>query len=203
LRRRAARRTHGACAAGCPLQAIHAYGLAPYFLYGLLYFSFLFLDRMLAWTVAGSPCPSGSSAGYEVGWTSRWSSSSSCCPQLEYAVHAFADSMTPVQTSYLAAQAQQHNTTTCASTSASSLLLVAMGAGAAGARDGRGPRPGDVGQLPATVGLTWSVFLCGALGYALLVVALLNGVFLFSLSRPWPAVGGCRWPADQRRVGGC
>jgi uncharacterized membrane protein YfcA len=33
------------------------------------------------------------------------------------------------------------------------------------------------------------VFLAGTAGYGLLVVALLNGVFLFSLSRPWPAVG--------------
>jgi hypothetical protein len=46
------------------------------------------------------------------------------------------------------------------------------------------------------------VFLAGTAGYGLLVVALLNGVFLFSLSRPVAcrrsACGGC---VHQRRCG--
>lgn len=173
-----------------PRQAIHAYSLAPYFLYGLLYFSFLFLDRLLAWTVGGHPLPFWFDAGYEVGLDLALIVLVLMLPQLEYAVHAFADSMTPVQTSFLAAQATQHNAHYLRFYLRQLVLLVAMGAGAAGLVTAGVLALQAMGKLPGDGELSWHVFLYGALGYALLVVALLNGVFLFSLSRPWPAVGG-------------
>jgi hypothetical protein len=190
LRRRAAQEEADGVVRRLPRQAIHAYSVAPYFLYGLLYFSFLFLDRLLAWTVGGHPLPFWFDAGYEVGLDLALIVLVLMLPQLEYAVHAFADSMTPVQTSYLAAQAKQHNSHYLRFYLRQLLLLVVMGAGAMGLVTAGVLGLGELDLLPGDGVLTWYVFLCGALGYALLVVALLNGVFLFSLSRPWPAVVG-------------
>lgn len=190
LRRRAAQERADGVVRRLPRKVIHAYGVAPYFLYGLLYFSFLFLDRLLAWTVGGHPLPFWFDAGYEVGLDLALIVVVLMLPQLEYTVHAFADSVTPVQTSHSAAQAEQHNSHYLRFYLRQLLLLLVMGAGATvlvttGVLALRG-----LDLLPGDGALAWYVFLYGALGYALLVVALLNGVFLFSLSRPWPAVGG-------------
>jgi hypothetical protein len=189
LRHRAAEDDVSGAVRRLPRQAIHAYGLAPYFLYGLLYFCFLFLDRLLAWTVGGQPLPFWFDAGYEVGLDLALVVLVLMLPQLEYAVHAFSESMTPVQTSYMAAQASSHNRHYLRFYGRQLLLLLVLGVGAAGLVTSGVVWLRAADHLPLDGSVTWPVFLAGTAGYGLLVVALLNGVFLFSLSRPWPAVG--------------
>ena len=188
LRRRAAKDDVSGAVRRLPRQAIHAYGLAPYFLYGLLYFSFLFLDRMLAWTVGGQPLPFWFDAGYEVGLDLALVVLVLMLPQLEYAVHAFSDSMTPVQTSFLAQQGALHNRHYLRFYGRQLLLLFGIGVTSAGLVTSGVVWLRATQRLPLEGSVTWPVFLAGTAGYVLLVVALLNGVFLFSLSRPWPAV---------------
>jgi hypothetical protein len=189
LRRRAAEDDVTGEVRRLPRQAIHAYGLAPYFLYGLLYFGFLFLDRMLAWTVGGQPLPFWFDASYEVGLDLALIVLVLMLPQLEYAVHAFSESLTPVQTSFLAADARSHNLHYLRFYGRQLLLLLVLGACSAGIVTSGVLWLRSTDRLPLDGGITWYVFLAGTAGYSLLVVALLNGVFLFSLSRPWPAVG--------------
>jgi hypothetical protein len=189
LRRRAAQDDVTGVVRRLPRQAVQAYGLAPYFLYGLLYFSFLFLDRLLAWTVGGHPLPFWFDAGYEVGLDLALVVLVLMLPQLEYAVHAFSESMTPVQTAFFAAQGRSHNRHYLRFYARQLGLLLVLGVLAAGLVTSGVLWLRGTDRLPLDGSVTWFVFLAGTAGYGLLVVALLNGVFLFSLSRPWPAVG--------------
>ena len=190
LRRRAAADDVTGVVKRLPRRAIQAYGLAPYFIYGMLYFGFLFLDRLLAWTVGGGhPLPFWFDASYEVGLDLALVVLVLMLPQLEYAVRAFSESMTPVQTSFSAAQARSHNRHYLRFYGRQLLLLLALGACSAGLVTSGVLWLRSADRLPLDGSITWYVFLAGTAGYGLLVVALLNGVFLFSLSRPWPAVG--------------
>ena len=218
LRRRAAREEGSGSLRRLPSAAIHAYGLLPYFTYGVLYFSFLFVDRSLAWTVGDNPLPFWFNASYEVGLDLALFVLVLMLPQLEYSLHAFSDALKPERRSFPALALPSHMRRpgrhrrvagrrgveplgqAYRRSQASRyylrfyrqqlLLLLGLGSAAAGVLISTawglyraGLVPNDDGQAG------WSVFLWGTVGYVLLVVALLNGVFLFSLSTPWPVVG--------------
>ena len=185
------RRTTGAGPASAqrlPGSAISAYGAAPYFVYGLLYYVFLFTDRLLAWTVGSQPLPFWFDGTYELALDLALLVLVVMLPQLEYAVHAFAESITSVQKSFLAVDLSSHNRHYVRFYRRQLGLLSVLGAVAGGAVAGAVLALDAAGHVDADGGTGWWVLLWGTVGYALLVMALLNGVFLFSLSRPWPVV---------------
>ena len=217
LRRRASGDQGSGSLRRLPHAAIHAYGLLPYFTYGVLYFSFLFVDRLLAWTVGDHPLPLWFNATYEVGLDLALVVLVLMLPQLEYSLHAFSDSRKPERSFPALAlpghlrRPGRHRRTAGRLAEESGgqpyrhsqasryylrfyrrqlLLLGALGAVAAGVVTLAASALYRTGIVPNADGQAgWSVFLWGTVGYALLVVALLNGVFMFSLSTPWPVVG--------------
>jgi hypothetical protein len=188
LLRRAAGQAATNSSVRLPRPALHAYSVAPYFLYGVLYFSFLSLDRVLAWTVGEHPLPIWFDSQYELGLDLALIVLVLMLPQLEYTVHAFAASITAVQTSFGAAEARHHNRHYLRFYFRQVALLAVLALTAAALVGALLlTLPGPWGSVD-TSDITWRVFVGGTAGYALLVLALLNGVFLFSLSRPWPVV---------------
>src|SRR5207244_1314153 len=57
----------GPAAEGRTRAGLLVYGVAPYFLYGLVYFALLFADRLIAWSAGHHPLPIWFRSPYEVG----------------------------------------------------------------------------------------------------------------------------------------
>jgi len=193
--RRAAMATHPTLRdSPLPRIATLARRTAPYACYGTLYFSFLFIDRVAAWTAGHHPLPVWLSIRYEVGLDWALISVVLGMALLEVLVTALPEIIDALQERTDGRRRSAHNRAhgryhvgalACivvfllagiAAAWWGGRALVALGAG------------GDVRRLIDDP-VTRSVFLWGAPGYALLVVALGNAVVLFSLSRPWPMVG--------------
>ncbi len=169
-----------------PRRALLVHAAAPYFRYGVLYFAFLFLDRTTSWSAGDDPLPLWFDTPYEIGLDIALLVLVLTLPQLEYTVHEFSASIGAVQETYRGEQAQEHNrhfvrfylrqlallaVLVVVSASVLSAGLVALADAEAVAVDTTDP-------------ITVAVFAWGVVAYALLVLSLLNGVFLFSLSRP-------------------
>ncbi len=169
-----------------PRRRLLAYAAAPYFTYGVLYFGFLFLDRAFAWSVGDHPLPLWFDTPYEIGLDFALLVLVLTLAQLEYTVHEFSASIGAVQESFDGEDTRRHNRhylrfylrqlallgalVVVSAVLVSSLLIVL----------------GDIEYtaLDTSDPVTQAVFAWGVVGYALLVLSLLNGVFLFSLSRP-------------------
>jgi hypothetical protein len=176
----------GSTMVALPRPALLSYLVSPYYVYGALYFSFLFLDRVVGWTAGDNPLFIWFNTPYEIGLDVALLAMVLPLAQLEYTIHAFSEQVVDVQKSFDGHDIAAHNRFfgrfylrqvallgLLASASAPVVLLgfVALG---------------DV--FPAVSGITEDpvmlrVFWIGALGYGLLVLALMNGVFFFSLSR--------------------
>jgi len=163
---------------------------APYFAYGLLYFGFLFMDRIIAWSKGGGPLPIHFLVPYEVGIEWAFMSIVLGLALLEYTIAALARKIISSQETVSGLQARDHQRDLVRFYGRNLLALAALvGAGALVAnfgilwlRDHTSALDDVKGTLssPATSG----VHLWGLVGYALLAWALLNAVFLFSLGRP-------------------
>ncbi len=181
-------RSAGATArlARLPRRRLLVHAASPYFVYGVLYFGFLFLDRALAWSVGERPLPLWFDTPYEIGLDFALLVLVLTLAQLEYTVHEFSASIGAVQESFPAENTRGHNQyfvrfylrqlAVLAALVAASTLLVT---GALIALE-----EAEYSAVDTASVVTEGVFAWGATGYALLVLSLLNGVFLFSLSRP-------------------
>ncbi|HDN78874.1 MAG: hypothetical protein DRI61_16595 [Chloroflexi bacterium] len=171
-----------------PRPSILIYSTAPYFIYGILYFAFLFADRLVAWSVGPKPpfYLIWFKTPYE--WGLDWALISLILSTavLEYTINEFAKLIIPVQKLFDAFHIAEHNRffrlfhrrqvnllLVTAVISAVIAYLMAL-------------------FLPRFFGMRnileepviWFVFFGGVIGYNLLAWGLMNGVFLFSLSRP-------------------
>lgn len=176
-----------------PRLSVLAYSVAPYFLYGLLYFSFLFTDRILAWT---GKTPFRQSfvwfqSDYEVGLNWALVTLLLSFAVLEFTVYRLAEE--------LAYYAEVHSVLRIRKFTAQLLrfyrrsviayvisALVGVILGYVLVRYVLAPRVPLVGVLINDVAIT--VFFVSAVAYVLVVWALLNNAFLFSLSRPSYAI---------------
>ena len=188
LAERAATVTGSVKLAKLPRGELLAYAVAPYFLYGAAYYVLLFIDRLVSWGVAPGRYPITFETTYERGLDWALLLLVLTIAVLEYTIHEFSASVIPVQRRYAASQREEHNAY-FERFYARQLGLLALFSIAAGLLTYHGVRAlastGDRG-LQETVfsPVTVNVYFWAALGYSVLVWALLNGVFFFSLSRP-------------------
>ncbi len=190
------RRTRGSDAgddlAVLPRPAILAYVVAPYFAYGILYFGFLFLDRMVAWSTAQQALPFliWFRTPYELGLDWALLSLVFTIALLEYTIHSFSELIIPTQERFAAASVVEHNRFFIRFyvRQLIALLVLSVASGFVVYRAVLWTRRFDdlrqVRDFFASE-VTVYVFVIGVVGYSLLVLALMNGVFFFALSRPW------------------
>lgn len=176
-----------------PRVSVLAYSVAPYFLYGLLYFGFLFTDRVLAWT---GKTPFRQSfvwfqSDYEVGLNWALVTLLFSFAVLEFTVYRLSEE--------LAYYAEVHDILHIRRFTAQLLrfyrrsvlaylisAVVGVIVGYVMVRYVLAPRVPLVGILINRVAII--TFFVSAVAYVLVVWALLNNAFLFSLSRPAYAI---------------
>jgi hypothetical protein len=170
-----------------PRPALLAFGVAPYFCYGIVYFSFLFLDRLVGWSAGRHSLPIWLDTPYEYGLDFALLAFVLTLPQLEYSVHKFSGTLVGVQESFDGTDAQGHNAHFVRFYFRQVGVLVVIGSAGAAlmwwALSDLAQTDGMLNLAPPGP-VTMDVFGWGVAGYLLLALGLMNGVFLFSLSRP-------------------
>ncbi len=206
LSRRARRTSTALKLAKLPRVPILTYSVAPYFLYGVLYFGYLFVDRLVGWSAGEFPPPYiiWFRDPYEWGIDIALLSLVLTIAALEYTVNEFTSLIIPVQKRFSAHQIPQHNGFFKRFYFRQLILLLAVAViSALGTRwmaAALGNRPPIVFPMSpgndvakdspaATTGVFDDpvialTFVWGVIGYSLLAWGLLNAIFLFSLSRP-------------------
>ena len=178
-----------------PRMSIVAYTVAPYFAYGFLFFLFLYLDRLMAWSAhsAFMPYVIWFRGDYELGLD--WAMMGLVLPLgvIEVLISRFSARLSDLQKEYTCARIRLFNSRQYRAYRGS--LLLCCAAAAAGMLVP--PVLLDIAHrlLPGGAGCALdpvSVFtLCTAsIAYALLAPCMLNCLVLFSLSVPGPAVAG-------------
>ena len=174
-----------------PRYSIIAWAVSPYFVYGVLYFSFLFLDRVVGWSAPYSPGGEPSPyliwfrTAYEVGIDLALISLILTIAMLEYTINEFASMLIPTQESIAAFDVRRHNRSFKFFYVQQLILLVIVAV---------------ISMLVSNVVVDWLrtlpwaslgdevvtpfVYRWGMVGYAFLSLGLLNVVFFLSLSRP-------------------
>lgn len=190
--REAAKREEKGIAPKMPRLSVTIYAVAPYFAYGLLYFVFLFIDRLLAWSanVDYMPYFIWFRGEYELGLDFALLSLMIPLGVCEVMVNKMMLDVEASYKRYWGFEAELMNArfrrvynrmmTVIAVFSALSALLiyglVQLFDGLYFAREGE--------HLLAS-GTTRFVFIVSLLAYVILATGLMNAVTLFSLSQPW------------------
>ncbi|HEY73123.1 MAG: hypothetical protein B6I35_14955 [Anaerolineaceae bacterium 4572_32.2] len=174
-----------------PRYSIIAWATSPYFVYGVLYFGFLFLDRVVGWSAPYSPGGEPSPyiiwfrTAYEVGIDLALISLILTIAMLEYTINEFASMIIPVQESVSAFDVRRHNRSFKAFYVRQLILLAIVTVFSVIIS---GIIVDWLRTLPwAAMGddfITPFVYRWGMVGYAFLALGLLNAVFFLSLSRP-------------------
>ena len=169
---------------------------APYFVYGFLYFTMLFADRIIGWSaVTPASYLFYFDKSYELGLDWALLSLVLTVAMLEYTIHEFSAIIEPVQRRYTGTSRRAHNRyfqlfyarqlVLFAGISLASGLVTFWGVYWLHGLD----------RLPAlegffASGITFNVFFVGVVGYTVLALGLMNAVVLFFLSRPRAATRG-------------
>jgi len=175
-----------------PRHSIIVWAAGPYFVYGVLYFGFLFLDRVVGWSAPYSPGGEPSPyllwfrTAYEVGIDLALISFILTIAMLEYTINEFSTMIIPTQESVDANDVPRHNRSFKAFYVRQLILLVVVALISVAVctiivdwlRTLPGATMGDDVVTP---------FVCrwGMVSYAFLSLGLLNAVFFLSLSRPY------------------
>lgn len=164
----------------------------PYFLYGSLYYGFLFADRVVAWSTSGKPpdWPLWFRTPYELGLDWALASLLPAIALLEYVINRFADDLVPLQQRTSALRMNDLNASILRfyRRHFALVLFVALAGIASVYAFGLWLRGFDGVQEIHNFfasSRTYDVHHVASAGYGLLVLGLLNGVFIGSLSRPW------------------
>ena len=178
----------GSGSANLPRPSILVYSITPYFAYGLLYFTYLFADRLVAWSAGPKPPAYFIWFRTPYEWGLDWALISLVLSTavLEYTVNEFAKLIIPVQKLFDAFHIAEHNRffRLFHRRQANLLLIAAAVSSAATYLMARLlPRLLGMGSIMEDSVIRF-VFFGGVIGYNLLAWGLMNGVFLFSLSRP-------------------
>ncbi len=178
-----------------PRMSIVAYTVAPYFVYGFLFFLFLYLDRLVAWSAhsAYMPYVVWFRGDYELGLD--WAMMGLVLPlgMIEVAISRFSARLPVLQREYPGRQVRHFNArqyrayltgqALCGVSAALGALVPPMLIGLAGHL--------VPGADACTLGpVSTLVLRVASFGYALLAPCMLNCLVLFSLSVPGPALTG-------------
>ncbi|MFQ5341360.1 MAG: hypothetical protein ACE5F6_07410 [Anaerolineae bacterium] len=178
-----------------PAWSILYYSLRLYFLYGMFYFGYLFLDRLVGWSASEQPLPYiiWFRTPYELGMDWALVSLVFSIAMLEYTINEFAARIIPTQKRFSAFDIDGHNRFFKRFYLRQLILLIVIAI---------------ISIIATYYAVTWLqhfeeiklvrdffkspitffVYWIGAVGYNLMVVGLFNGVFFFSLSRPVPVL---------------
>lgn len=184
-----------------PRASVLLYIVLPFLTYGLLYFSFLFTDRIVGWSAAKGylPLVIWFRTPYELGMDWALLSLVFTIAVLEYSVNQFSRTIIPIQEATSAAEYRKHNDHFLAFYKRQRLMVLVVatvsivvtyfGVGALRHFD-------DIKEVRDffASSITEEVFWFAAIGYSLLALGLLNSLFFFSLARPRVVVD-CIWPA--------
>jgi hypothetical protein len=165
---------------------------APHFIFATLYFTIVVADRIVAWSAGHHPLPVWFQTPYELGLDWALVSVVLGLAFLEITVAALARLLETVQDDYLAQDMTALNRVFMRFWRRHiGITLILLVAGAAFAFGGV-KALGALGMhgLPDRLGdpVTQRVFALGVSGYILLAIGLSNGIFLFSMGRPWLVV---------------
>ena len=178
-----------------PRMSIVAYTVAPYFAYGFLFFLFLYLDRLMAWSAHSTYMPYvvWFRGDYELGLD--WAMMGLVLPlgMIEVAISRFSARLPALQKEYHGRQVRHFNTrqyraylagqALCGASAALGTLVPPILIGLAGRL--------VPGADACTLGpVSTLVLRVASFGYALLAPCMLNCLVLFSLSVPGPALAG-------------
>jgi len=178
-----------------PRMSIVAYTVAPYFAYGFLFFLFLYLDRLMAWSAhtAFMPYVVWFRGDYELGLD--WAMMGLVLPlgMIEVAISRFSARLPALQKEYTGRRighfnSRQYRTylasqALCCASAVAGTLVPPLLVGIAG----RLLPGGDACTLGPVSAFTLRT---ASFAYALLAPCMLNCLVLFSLSVPGPAVTG-------------
>lgn len=193
LRQRGPRTPEGDGLAPVPRLSLVVYTVVPYFLYGVLYFTFLYVDRIMAWSANSLFMPYfiWFRGEYELGLD--WALLTLILPMgmVEVFINSFwlnlntrqkatsADTIASFNRVYVLTYRRQLIYYTAAAAASGFLIYFGM------------KFVGSLKLLDLHIfdnPVTFTVFLWGVVGYALMAAGLLNALYLFSLSQPEPVV---------------
>lgn len=175
-----------------PRGSMLVYSTAPYFWYGVLYFTFVLTDRVIAWSASAKrgflPYFMWFDSRYELGMDWALFSFVLMVGALEFTIRDFSNRIIPAERNTRADEIEDFNRKfTHFYYSHLVLFLVVAATSVAGGWVGLGVlRRTDLFPLVEVFfnPTTKTVFWWAAIGYVFLVFGLFNSVFLFSLSRP-------------------
>lgn len=193
LTRRAKRARRDYAGAALPRPSILVYATAAYFWYGLLYFAFLFADRVIAWSSESGrgvlPYFIWFDSRYELGMDWALLCFVLTVGILEFTIEEFSDRIIPGAQAIRADDAAAFNRTFTRFYYGHLTLFALAALGAILMSFWGLILLGTAGVFPFIEvffnAVTRSVFWWAALGYVFLVLGLFNSVFLFALSRPF------------------
>ena len=178
-----------------PAWSILYCSLRLYFVYGMFYFGYLYLDRIIGWSASEHPLPAilWFRTAYELGMDWALISLIFSIAMLEYTINEFASLIIPTQKRFHAFDIAGHNRFFTRFYLRQLVMLVVIAVisiiatyyGIGSLRHYQEVKlVRDFFKNPITFFVYWA----GAVGYNLMVVGLFNGVFFFSLSRPIPVL---------------
>jgi hypothetical protein len=175
-----------------PNLEVSYYNTYRYFLYGFGYFSFLFIDRILAWSAGPPPPPYiiWFNTPYELGMDWALLSFIFTIALLEFIIHLFSHRIIPAQKKTNIDKLKKFNLYFSNFYSLQlvllffvgiiSIVLTYYGVEALRVFEDDYPEIRDFFANP----LTFKVFWMGSIGYLFLVFGLLNSLFFFTMNRP-------------------
>lgn len=179
-----------------PGHSVRYYINYRYFLYGFLYFFFLFLDRILAWTAGPPPPPyiMWFNTPYELGMDWALLSLIFTIAVLEYSVNTFARQLLPLQQQASFARIDNFNAYFQRFYRRQLMLLIGVGIASVAITyvsvsslrflQSSVPEIRDF----FTNAMTFRVFWMASISYLFVVIGLLHSLFFFTLNKPAFAV---------------
>lgn len=183
-----------------PRPAVFFHIIKPFLVYGTLYFSMLFADRLIGWSASTwrKPLFIWFRTSYELGMDWALISLVLTIAVLEYTIQEFSRTLIPVQSRHTALDYRGHNRhfrrfyvrqrALLIVVSIISVVLTYHAVLSIQVFD-HIPEVRDFFASP----ITHEVYWYAAIGYSLLALGLLNGLFFFSLSKPWVVVRCISW----------
>ena len=175
-----------------PKLEVSYYNTYRYFLYGFAYFSFLFVDRILAWSAGPPPPPYiiWFNTPYELGMDWALLSFIFTIALLEFIIHLFSHRIIPAQKKTDISKLKKFNMYFSNFYSLQLVLLFFVGVisivltyyGVLALRIFEDDYP-EIQDFFANP-ITFKVFWIGSIGYLFLVFGLLNSLFFFTMNRP-------------------
>jgi len=203
--RAAERKAERGIAPKLPKMSVMMYSTMPYFVYGILYFAFLFIDRIMAWSTNDIYMPYliWFRGEYELGLDFALLVLMLPMGFSEVVLTKLMLDIEVSQKSYLGDQIGEMNRNFLKvyynRLWGISGISVLCGAGLYGVLHWLFRDSGSIGKTLFDVAETHFVFIVSICAYVFVAIALMNAVIMFSMSQPWYVIQSI-WPAFLTNV---